>query len=87
MNTLRDTIDQYTNIFVLKFDNLRSSRMRDVRMHWKESRIFLGKNTIAQVALGRTSEEEYKENLHCISEVIINLVFLIHKYDLNFLII
>jgi mRNA turnover protein 4 len=61
--------------------------MRDVRMHWKESRIFLGKNTIAQVALGRTSEEEYKENLHCISEVIINLVFLIHKYDLNFLII
>ena len=56
-------------------------------MHWKESRIFLGKNTIAQVALGRTSEEEYKENLHCISEVIINLVFLIHKYDLNFLII
>ena len=42
--------------------------MRDVRMHWKESRIFLGKNTVAQVALGRTVEEEYKDNLHIISQ-------------------
>jgi hypothetical protein len=38
-------------------------------MDWKESRIFLGKNSVAQVALGRTTEEEYKDNLHLISQV------------------
>ena len=39
-----------------------------MRMHWRESRIFLGKKKVAQIALGRTEEEEYKENLHLISQ-------------------
>lgn len=69
MQTLRESLDVYKHVFLLKFENLRSSRMRDVRMDWKESRIFLGKNSIAQVALGRTVEEEYKDNLHLISQV------------------
>jgi ribosomal protein L10 len=29
----------------------------------------MGKNTIAQIALGRTPEEEYKDNLRNISKV------------------
>lgn len=33
------------------------------------NRIYLGKNTIAQIALGRSAEEEYKDNLSKISEV------------------
>lgn len=32
-------------------------------------RLFLGKNSIAQIALGRTPEEEYKDNLRHISAV------------------
>ena len=43
--------------------------MRDIRMDWKESRLYLGKNSIAKIALGRTEEEEYKENMHLISQV------------------
>ena len=69
VQTLRESLDVYKHVFLLKFENLRSCRMRDVRMDWKESRIFLGKNSIAQVALGRTVEEEYKDNLHLISQV------------------
>jgi len=32
-------------------------------------RIFMGKNSIAQMALGRTPEEEYRDNLRHISKV------------------
>ena len=70
VKTLRESLDVYKHLFILKFENMRSSRMKDVRMDWKESRIFLGKNSIAQVALGRTVEEEYKDNLHLISQVL-----------------
>lgn len=42
-------------------------------------RIFMGKNSIAQIALGRTPEEEYKDNLRHISKVQ-RLLFLLYKY-------
>ena len=86
VDTLRASLDGYRNLFLLKFENLRSTRMRDVRMHWKESRIFLGKNSIAQIALGRTEAEEYKENLHLISQVCsilikINLLYFLLSFS------
>ena len=28
-------------------------------MDWRESKLFLGKNSVAKIALGRTEEEEY----------------------------
>ena len=67
--TLQASMDEFSNLFHLKFENLRSSRMRGIRMDWRESKLFLGKNSVAKIALGRTEEEEYKENLHLISQV------------------
>lgn len=69
---LRQATDDYTSLFAFSFDNLRASStvFKDVRMHWKESRIYLGKNTIAQVALGRTPEEEFKDNLRHVSKLL-----------------
>ena len=64
---VRGAIDEYKHVFVLKFENMRDTKFKEIRMDWKESRIFLGKNKIAQVALGRNVEEEYKENLHLLS--------------------
>ena len=49
IETLRASMDSYSNLFHLKFENLRSSRMRDIRMDWKESRLYLGKNSIAKI--------------------------------------
>lgn len=71
VETLRASLDGYENLFHLKFENLRSSRMRHVRMDWRESRIFLGKNSVAKIALGRTEEEEYMDNLHLISQKLV----------------
>ena len=40
-------------------------------------RIYLGKNSITQLALGKTPEDEYKDNLRHISKVSIFLVLVI----------
>lgn len=50
---------------------MRSSKFKNVRLHFRggskedapASRIFLGKNKLLQIALGRTPEEEYADNL------------------------
>jgi mRNA turnover protein 4 len=43
---------------------MRSNKFKDVRLHFREdSRIFLGKNKLLQIALGRTPQEEYADNL------------------------
>jgi len=39
-------------------------------MEGKRSRIFLGKNKLMQIALGRTAEDEYSENLRHVSKLI-----------------
>jgi mRNA turnover protein 4 len=56
----------------MKYDNTRTSKVRAVRMHFKESWLFMGKNTIAQVALGRTPEDEFQDNLRHISAKLTN---------------
>ena len=61
---LRSAVDEYKNVFAFTYENMRSAAFKEVRMHFKESRLFLGKNKVAQVALGKGKEEEYRENLH-----------------------
>lgn len=69
VNLVRDAVDEYKNIFIFSFANLRESKMKEVRMEWKESRIYMGKNRVAQVALGKTPEDEVRDNLHLLSQV------------------
>ncbi|KAL3797889.1 hypothetical protein HJC23_006927 [Cyclotella cryptica] len=61
---------------------MRSNHFKDVRLHFRggnsndmddgndsgEGRLFLGKNKLLQIALGRSSEDEYSDNLHQISK-------------------
>jgi mRNA turnover protein 4 len=65
---LRGALEEYKHVYVLSFENMRAARFKDVRMDWRESRIYLGKNTVAQVALGRSAEDEFKDNLRHISK-------------------
>jgi mRNA turnover protein 4 len=55
---IRGALDEYKNLFVFSFDNMRATHIRAVRMDMKESKLFLGKRSIAQIALGRSPEEE-----------------------------
>lgn len=35
------------------------------------ARFFLGKNKVLAIALGRTAEEEYKDNLHLVAKQLV----------------
>eukprot|EP00586_Coscinodiscus_wailesii_P016589 CAMPEP_0172498114 /NCGR_PEP_ID=MMETSP1066-20121228/109452_1 /TAXON_ID=671091 /ORGANISM="Coscinodiscus wailesii, Strain CCMP2513" /LENGTH=174 /DNA_ID=CAMNT_0013271253 /DNA_START=219 /DNA_END=743 /DNA_ORIENTATION=+ len=49
---------------------MRSNKFKSVRQHFHpESRIFLGKNTLMQLALGKTPEDEHADNLRRVSEL------------------
>lgn len=63
VESIRDAVDEYKNIFVFSYTNMRARQFKDVRVDWRDSRMFMGKNSVAKVALGRTPEEEYKDNL------------------------
>lgn len=65
---LRSALDEYKHLFGIKFENMRTAAFKEVRLHFKESRLYLGKNKVAQVALGKDEEDEYRENLHLVSK-------------------
>eukprot|EP00118_Oscarella_pearsei_P028234 m.1734 g.1734 ORF g.1734 m.1734 type:complete len:227 (+) comp7768_c0_seq1:266-946(+) len=65
---IRESVDNYASIFVFSVENMRNNKLKDVRTHWKDSRFFFGKNKVMAIALGKTAEEERKENLHQLSE-------------------
>ena len=51
---------------------MRSNKFKDVRLEFRnDSRIFLGKNKLLQIALGRTTEEEYSDNLRHVAKRIV----------------
>ena len=37
---LRSAVDEYKNIFAFTYENMRSAAFKEVRMHFKESRLF-----------------------------------------------
>ena len=70
VNKLRESIDEYDNIVIFSFKNMRTNRFKDVRAAFKESRFFMGKNKVMQVGLGRSEEEEYHEGLHVVANAL-----------------
>jgi len=77
LDLIRDAIEEYEFVFVFRFTNMREARLKEVRQDWKESRIYMGKNRVAQVALGRTEAEEIRDNVRFISERLVGDVGLI----------
>jgi mRNA turnover protein 4 len=68
MKEIRESVDKHERLFVFTYANMRSRLMKDVRMDFREdSRFFMGKNKIMQLALGATSETEYMDNLRRVS--------------------
>ncbi|XP_078665076.1 mRNA turnover protein 4 homolog [Branchiostoma floridae x Branchiostoma belcheri] len=67
VDQIRECVDQYARIFTFSVENMRNSKLKEVRTIWKHSRFFFGKNKVMSVALGRGPEDEYRENLHKVS--------------------
>lgn len=64
---LRDTIDKYEHVYVFSTENMRNALLKGLRGKWNDSRFYFGRKRIIQIALGRTVEEEYLENMHKMS--------------------
>mmetsp|Transcript_8436 Transcript_8436/g.9274 ORF Transcript_8436/g.9274 Transcript_8436/m.9274 type:complete len:228 (+) Transcript_8436:89-772(+) len=81
---IRSAIDGHNSVYLFSYENMRSHLFKKVRMDFREpgmegksSRIFLGKNKLMQIALGRTPEDEYSDNLRHLSKDITGSVGLL----------
>lgn len=81
---MRETIDDHDAIYLFSYENMRSNKFKKIRMDFRQpdmegrrSRVFLGKNKLMQIALGRTTEDEYSENLRHVSKLVVGNVGLL----------
>lgn len=84
---VRDAVDSHDQLYLFSYENMRSSKFKDIRMHFRAkadddgmeqpSKIMLGKNKLLQIALGRTPEDEYADNLRHVAKDITESVGLI----------
>jgi mRNA turnover protein 4 len=69
---VRESLDQHDSLYLFRYENMRSNKFKDVRLHFRsDSRLWLGKNKLLQLALGRTPEEEYSDNLRHVAELLV----------------
>jgi mRNA turnover protein 4 len=74
VESIREACDNYDSLYVFSYENMRTNNFTPVRDHFEDSKIIMGKLSVAQLALGRTPEEEYKDNLRHMAKVR-NLLF------------
>ena len=78
VDAVRSAIDAADRVYLFSYENMRSTHFKDVRCHFRGSskkndnddgggRLFLGKNKLLQIALGRTTADEYSYNVSRIS--------------------
>lgn len=66
---VRGSVEEYKNAFVVSFQNIRSGPFKVVANQWRaDSRFYLGKNKVMQVALGKKPEDEPADNTHLLSK-------------------
>ena len=70
VDKVREAIDTYNSVYALSFQELRSNQLQSVRVEFRDSRLFFGKNKILQLALGHGDEDEYRDNLRHLSELV-----------------
>ena len=75
VETIHEFLDKYHHILVLGLGNARNDFTKVMREdpHGK-CRMFMGKNRVMQVALGRDKDEEYKTSTSLVGEVLLSLL-------------
>jgi ribosomal protein L10 len=69
LQEIRDCVDKYSHVFVYSVENMRNSKLKEVRTQWRSSRWFYGRNRVLATALGRSEAEEYREGLSSLAKV------------------
>ncbi|XP_026758954.2 mRNA turnover protein 4 homolog [Galleria mellonella] len=65
---IRNSLSKYEHIFLFTVDNMRNTKLKDLRHEWKDSRFFFGKNKVMAIALGKTKSDEIEDQLNLLSK-------------------
>lgn len=64
MEQVHTVVDTYPTLYVFYYENMRNEKFKELREELKgQGRFILGSNKLLKVALGKSKEEEYKDNL------------------------
>ncbi len=64
VENIQQAIEKYKRCFVLSFENMRTGPFKKIQGEMRDSKFYIGKNKVIQVALGRSPEEETADNAH-----------------------
>lgn len=65
---VRSAAENYERCFVFHTINMRNNGLKGLRKKWADSRIFMGKNKVMALALGRSEAEEHRDGLSAVSQ-------------------
>ena len=65
---IQQAVAAYKRSYVLSFENIRTGPFKKVQNVMRDSKFYIGKNKVMQVALGRSVEEETADNAHLLSK-------------------
>ena len=64
-----EALNEYSSVYCFRCTNLRNNTFKDLKADLSEnSRFFMGSNKVLQVALGKTNQDEQRNNLSKVSE-------------------
>lgn len=63
---IRKSVEKYDSILLFTVDNMRNSKLKDLRCEWKDSRFFFGKNKVMALGLGKSETDEVEDKLHMV---------------------
>jgi len=64
---IRDAAEKHDTVYVFRVVGMRGNGLRELRKSFRKSRIFLGKNKVMALALGKDPQGEVRPNIHHIS--------------------
>jgi len=65
---VRAAAENYQRCFVFQTTNMRNNGLKALRMKWRDSRIFMGKNKVMSLALGRSEAGEHRDGISAIAQ-------------------
>ena len=69
VENVQSALEEYPNAYVLSFGQMRAGPFKELAHTMKsDSKFFLGKNKVVQVALGKGAEDEVVDNSHLLSK-------------------
>ncbi|KAL7670558.1 hypothetical protein ACOME3_005493 [Neoechinorhynchus agilis] len=75
ISKFRQMIDKYDRLFVFSLHNEKNSALKEARLKWRDSgTIFLGKNKVLRVALGKDDRSAYRTNSHLVSSLLVGKI-------------